>query len=426
MITTITAATALEQAALVRSGEVSAVELVESALAEIERRAELNAFVTLAAEGALAEAARVRPDDPRPLCGVPIGIKDLVAETEGMPATHGSAAFPERIPDRDSAHVARLRAAGAIVVGRTNTPELGLLPYTAPRRHGPTLNPRDPRLNPGGSSGGSAAAVAAGLVALCDGSDVGGSVRIPAACCGVVGVKPSAGRVPNGPALDGIGTLQVWTYGAIAGTVADAATALGAMAGVDSFPVSGRAAVRVALDAPLGVPVDPEPRAAAERAAALLSDLGHAVREEAPDWDDDRFTDAWNAGGTACMRDIIQMIGGVDPDRLEPESRAWLLDGPPVSREAYGEAMGRLFVYGRRILDAWPPDSVLLTPTLTCLPDPANEPVRFSAFVRVFNVTGQPAITVPVTDTTGVQIVAAPGRDDLVLSVAARLEEALR
>jgi amidase len=198
------------------------------------------------------------------------------------------------------------------------------------------------------------------------------------------------------------------------------------MAGVGEFPAAGPASVRVALDAPLGVRVDPEPRAAAERAAALLSDLGHDVREEAPEWDDDGFVDAWTAGGTACLRDVMDMIGGVDVARLEPATRAWLIDAPPVSRQACGQAIGHMFAFARRILDAWPRDSVLLTPTLTCLPDPGNEPVRFSAFARVFNVTGQPAITVPVTDTTGVQIVAAPGRDDLVLSVAARLEQALR
>jgi amidase len=424
-MTTTTIDGALEQAGRVHAGDVTAVELVEAALAEIERRAELNAFVTLAGERALTEAARVRPGDPRPLCGVPIGIKDLVAETEGIPATHGSAAYPERIPDRDSPHVARLRAAGAIVIGRTNTPELGLLPYTAPRAHGQTLNPRDPALNVGGSSGGSAAAVAAGLVALCDGSDVGGSVRIPAACCGIVGVKPSAGRVPNGALLDSAGLMQVWTYGALTRTVADAAAALGVMAG-DRFARAGRAPVRVAFDAPLGIPVDPEPRAAAERAAALLADLGHDVREEAPDWNDDAFTGAWTTAATAGIRDLMYGIGEFDPAGLEPESRAWLVDGPPVSREAYGDALGRMFVYGRRILDAWPRDGVLLTPTLTCLPLPGRDPVRYSAFVRVFNVTGQPAITVPVTETTGVQIVAAPGRDDLVLSVAAELEEALR
>jgi amidase len=436
--------TALEQAALVRSGQVSAVELVEAALAEIGR-SELGAFVTLCGERALAEAAAVEPGDPRPLAGVPIGIKDLLAPTEGVLTTHGSSAFPDWIPERDAPHVARLRAAGAIVVGKTNTPELGLRPVTEPLRFGPTRHPRHQRLSPGGSSGGSAAAVGGGLVALCDGSDFGGSIRIPAALCGVVGLKPSAGLVPNGPDIDGAGLSRVAVFGPLARTVADAAAALDVMAGADRFAAAaaagpGSVPVRVALSAPLGVPVDPEPRAAAERAAALLAGLGHDVREGTPDWDDDGFPDAWMTAATAGMREVIAMLehlhGGFDPDALEPETRAWLIGTPPIPRAALEQAGAALEAYGRRIGASWPEGGVILTPTLTRLPSESgslradvgitDDAVRFSAFVRVFSVTGQPGITVPVTDTTGVQIAAAPGRDDLVLAVAAQLEEALR
>jgi amidase len=445
MATVTNQATALEQTALVRSGEVSAVELVEAALAEIERQAELNAFVTLCGERALAEAAQVRPGDPRPLCGVPIGIKDLLAPTAGVRTTHGSAAFGDWVADYDAPHVARLREAGAILIGRTNTPELGLRPVTEPTRHGATRNPRDPRLSPGGSSGGSAAAVAAGLVAVCDGSDFGGSIRIPAACCGVVGLKPSSGLVPNGPDIDGLmGVRDIAVFGPIARTVRDAAAALDVMAGTDRFAavrVDGPVPVRVALAAPLAIPVDPEPRAAAERAAELLSGLGHDVREEAPDWDDDAFPSAWMAAGTAGMRSVIAMLERlhgrpVDPDRLEPATRGWLIDGPPVPPAALDEAVAALDGYAHRIVDPWPEDGVLVTPTLTRLPIEletlraqigiTDDATRFSAFVRVFNITGQPAITIPVGETTGVQIVAARGRDDLVLAVAAQLEEALR
>ena len=182
---------ATEQAALVRSGAVSASELVEASLAAIEASG-LNAFAAVAGERALAEAARVAPGDPRPLCGVPIGIKDLLYATEGVPVSHGSAAFGDWVADHDAPHVRGLRAAGAIVVGRTTTPELGLRPVTESDRHGVTRNPRDRALIAGGSSGGSAAAVAGGLVGLCDGSDMGGSIRIPAACCGVVGLRPTS------------------------------------------------------------------------------------------------------------------------------------------------------------------------------------------------------------------------------------------
>ena len=179
---------AVEQAACVRSGEVSARELVEASLAAVERHnPRLNAFVTLCVERALDEADAVRPGDRRPLCGVPVGIKDLLSATEGMPTTEGSRAFGDWVADHDSAHVRRLREAGAIVVGKTNSPELGLRPVTENLRFGATCNPWNPNLSAGGSSGGSAAAVAAGLVGLADGSDLGGSIRIPASCCGVVG-----------------------------------------------------------------------------------------------------------------------------------------------------------------------------------------------------------------------------------------------
>src|SRR4249919_997371 len=221
---------AVDQAALVRAGEVSARELVEAALAAIDRlNPRLNAFVALCAERALAEADAVEPGDPRPLCGVPVAIKDLLSATEGLPTTEGSAAFGDWIADHDSAHVRRLRGAGAIVVGKTNTPEVGLRPVTENARYGATRNPWDPELSPGGSSGGSAAAVASGMVALADGSDLGGSIRIPAACCGLVGLKPSLGRVSIGPDLGDVGAGTPADC-VLTRTVMDTAVALDAVA----------------------------------------------------------------------------------------------------------------------------------------------------------------------------------------------------
>jgi amidase len=432
-------------AARVRSGDVSAREAVEASLRAIERDdGEIGAFVALAGERALAEADRVRPGDPRPLCGVPVGIKDLITPTAGLPATHGSAAFGDWVADRDAPHVQRLRAAGAIVIGRTNTPELGLRPVTEPVRHGPTRNPRDLRLSAGGSSGGSAAAVAAGLVPLCDGSDAGGSIRIPAACCGVVGLKPSRGLVPFPTGFDDPAHSPI-VFGPIARTVRDAAVALDAMAGTGRFGAAagrppGRLPLRVALSGPLGVPVDDAPRTAAERAASVLAALGHEVREQAPEWDDERFPGAWATIGAWSMRRIVRQIEEahgrpLDPAALEPASRAWLVDGPPVTDAQHDEAIAALRAFTDAMLENWPEDVVLLTPTLTRLPVEAGrlrsqagvsvDGVRFSAFLRIFNVTGQPAITVPVGDTTGVQLVARPGRDDLVLALAAQLEQAL-
>jgi amidase len=434
---------AREQAALVRSGEMSARELVEASLRAIERvDGELGAFVALCPERALAEADRIRPGDQRALCGVPFGVKDLFAATEGVPTTHGSAAF-DWVADHDAPHIRGLRGAGAILIGKTNTPEMGLRPVTEPARFGPTRNPRDARLSAGGSSGGSAAAVAAGLVALCDGSDAGGSIRIPAACCGVVGLKPSRGLVPHDPELAGLAEIAV--FGAITRSVSDAAVALDAMTGADRFAAAlrspGRVPVRVALDAPLGVPVDPEPRAAAERAAGLLAGLGHDVREQRPAWDDDGFPAAWELAGAHGMRRTLETVARLngrplDPAALEPATRAWLVDAPPVPDPVFADAVGSLRAYAERVLADWPANGVLLTPTLRRLPievaalraraGVSEDAVRFSAFLRVFNVTGQPAITVPVGPTTGVQLVGPPAGDGLVLAVAAQLEAALR
>jgi amidase len=452
---------AVEQAAAVRGGEVSAQDLVEASLRETERvNPDLNAFVTLCPERALAQAATVRPGDARPLCGVPVGIKDLLSATEGVPTTEGSRAFGDWVADHDSAHVRRLRDAGAIVVGKTNTPELGLRPVTENDRFGATRNPWNRELSPGGSSGGSAAAVAAGMVALSDGSDLGGSIRIPAACCGLVGLKPSIGRVSIGP-----------DFGDVAGgmpgdcvltrTVEDTAVALDAIAGYEpgdrhrqpnplrSFLDAARTGpprlrVDVALTAPLGVPVDGEPRAAALRAAETLAALGHDVSEWVPDWDDESFVPSWSTFLTGAAQHLVRIVErlhgrSVDPERLEPATRAWLVDSEPVALLDYLEAGERLWSFARRLLTGWGEDRILVTPTLTRLPAPVaglraqpgvtEQAERFSAFARLWNVTGQPAISVPFHTTAGgipvgVQLVGPPGRDDLVIALAAQLEAA--
>jgi amidase len=453
---------AVEQAALVRSGEVSARELVEASLAAIERaNAELNAFVHVCAERALAEADAIRPGDARPLCGVPFGVKDLLSATKGLPTTEGSRAFGDWIADHDTAHVRRLRDAGAIIVGKTNTPELGIRPVTENLRFGATRNPARPDLSAGGSSGGSAAAVGSGMVALADGSDLGGSIRIPASCCGLIGLKPTTGRVSIGPdygdIAGGMPTDSVLTR-----TVLDTATALDAIAGYEpgerhaaappasTFAAAARCApkrlrVRVTLTAPLGVPVDAEPRVATLRAAEALADLGHDVCEETPDWDDDTFAQSWSTYATGTLQHLVHVLErlrgrALNPDLLEPASRAWIVESAPVQLVDYLEAAERLWAFGRRVLQGWNHDVVLLTPTLTRLPAPAgslnagagvtDDAVRFSALVRLWNVTGQPAISLPLHETTdgvpvGVQLVGAHGREDLLLSLAAELEHSV-
>jgi amidase len=424
---------------LIRSGQATAVELVEGSLRAIEaRNGEIGAFVALCGERALEEARRIRPGDPRPLAGVPFGVKDLFAATEGLPTTHGSSAFGDWIADADAPHVARLRAAGAILVGKTNTCELGLRPVTEPQRYGPARNPRHPELMAGGSSGGSAAAVAGELVPFCDGSDAGGSIRIPAACCGVVGMRPSRGLVPNSPELDAIALSFVSTFGPIARTVRDVALVLDVMAGTSHHAAlvpPGRIPVRVTFDAPLGLPVDEEPRAGVLRAARALEALGHELIEATPAWDDDGFPRAWMIAGGAGFRELVPLLERLhgqpmDPDALEPDTRAMLVDAPAIPDAVYSEALEHLRAFGGRLATDWPSHGVTITPTLTRLPAPVqagyDDAVRFSACLRVFSIGGQPAITIPAGDTVGVQIIGAPGRDDLVLAVAAQLEEALR
>jgi amidase len=450
---------AVEQAELVRSGELSSHELVQASLDQIERlNPTVNAFVAVCAERAQAEASAIAAGDPRPLCGVPIGVKDLLSATEGLPTTHGSAGFGDWVADHDTAHVRRLRDAGAIVIGKTNTPELGLRPVTENERYRATRNPWNTGLSAGGSSGGSAAATAAGMVGLADGSDLGGSIRIPASCCGLVGLKPSRGRVSIGPDYGPIG-VGTPADGVLTRTVRDTATALDVIAGYEPgdhhylpapdvpFAVAARhpperVPVSVALAAPLGVPVDAEPLAAARHAAETLAGLGHDVDERTPDWDDETFPESWGTFMTGTIQHLIRVIERLhgrpmQPGRLEPATRAWAVESTPVTLIDHLEAAERLWAFARRVIRSWPPGSVLLTPTLTRLPAEiaalrsaagvTDDGVRFSALVRIWNVTGQPAITVPLHETAdripvGIQLIGPPGRDDLVISLAAQLE----
>src|SRR4051794_21195265 len=277
---------ALDQARMVREGDCSARELMDASLDAIERlNGELNAFVHVAADAARAEADRVKAGDERPLAGVPIGVKDLLAPVAGMPMTWGTAAMKDWVPSEDGNIARRLKRAGAIILGKTNTPELGILPVTEPDANGITRNPWDPGRTPGGSSGGSGAAVASGMVAFAHGNDGGGSIRIPAASCGLVGLKPSRGRVSMQP-LWTEGGVGLPTDGVLTRTVRDTAMGLDVLAGYepgDPFILpppsarfadaaergSGRLRVGFGLEAPNGVPVDPEVQQAVRDTVAL-------------------------------------------------------------------------------------------------------------------------------------------------------------
>jgi amidase len=298
------------------------------------------------------------------------------------------------------------------------------------------------------------------MVGLADGSDLGGSIRIPAACCGVVGLKPSLGRVSIGPDFGDIAG-GIPCDGVLARTVLDAAVALDAIAGpepgdrrhappssctfADATRSESSALVRVALSAPLGVPVDHEPRAAAMRAGELLAELGHDVNEGTPAWEDESFADTWATyltGTGQHMLRVVERLHGraVQPELLEPATRAWLLEGDPIPLVDYLEAGERLWSLARTILSDWRDDEIVLTPTLTRLPAPigtvraqagvTDDAVRFSAFLRIWNVTGQPAVSIPVAVTAdgipvAVQLVGPPGDESLLLAVAAQLERTI-
>jgi amidase len=444
---------ATEQARLVRDGEVSPVELVETYLERIELLdPELGAFVTVCAEHALADA-RVKTDAPAeaPFHGVPIAFKDLDT-TAGIRTTFSSRPFAENVPDFDLAHVARTRAAGFVVLGKTNTPEFGTTAFTDSPLNGPCRTPWDLDRNAGGSSGGAAAAVAAGLVPIAQGSDGGGSIRIPASCCGLFGFKASRGRVSNAPFVPGIG---LGTAAPLARTTLDAAAYLDLVTGYewgDPFPAApperpyaeeigidpGRLRIAFTTEAPIDTEVDPACVAAAREAAELLASLGHEVVEGAPDW-----------GGEELMEDFLPVWQAIpalypiaDPTELSVLNQWYLDRALATTSPVYAGAIGRLQLRARRIVSFWAGYDLLLTPTLALPPVPLGwdtEPddpreqfdraAAFTPFTAVFNVTGQPAASLPLHWTDdglpiGVQLVGPPLGEALLFRVSSQLEAA--
>ena len=283
---------------MVRSGDVSARELTQASLDRIEATEPLNHWTLVDAEGALAAADAIEPGDERPFAGVPLALKDLFLPVKGMRLTQGSDIVPDFVPDYDSAVARRFREAGFVFMGRTQSPEFGILPVTEPRRFGACRNPWDPERTTGGSSGGSGGAVAAGAVPVGHASDGGGSIRIPAACNGLVGLKPSRGRISRAPDL---GDHMLSTDGALTRTVADAAAVLDLLAGYEpgdatwasppAAPFADLAArepgkLRIALtfDLPVESELDPQYEQAARDTAKLLEELGHHVEEVDAPW----------------------------------------------------------------------------------------------------------------------------------------------
>jgi amidase len=456
---------ATEQAELVRSGECSARDLVEESLRAIaDLNDEVNAFVTTAAERALAEADAIRPGDGRPLAGVPIAVKDLIALTGGIRTTHGMVAMGDWVPDEDSATIRKLRAAGAIVVGKTNTPELGILPVTEPDRFGPSRNPWDTSRTPGGSSGGSAAAVASGMVSLAHGNDGGGSIRIPASCCGLVGLKPTRGRVSWAPEWTE-GAIGLPTDGVLSRTVRDTAVALDLIAGYepgDSFLVPppsapfaeaaerepGTLRIGFTVESPNGAPVDPECQQAVRGAVELLEALGHEVVEANLPRDEgyvENFVKVWVGATEDELHTFERWLGEpLDRSQLEPLTAQMAEISAALSATELLGAMDYLRRLSRVALQFWVDHDVLVTPTLAKPPieigalrpaegEPPIQMLMNSAawvpFTPVFNVTGQPAISLPLHQSAGglpvgVQFVGAPAAEETLLSLAAQLERA--
>jgi amidase len=460
---------ATAQAALVRAREISPVELIDAAIARIKTvNPQLNAVIIPLFEQARAQAASTTlPEGP--FRGVPLLIKDLVCQTKGDPYHAGMRLLRERqwTADHDTYLAAKFRAAGFICVGRTNVPELGPIPTTEPLAYGPTHNPWDTTRSPGGSSGGSAAAVASGMVPVAHGNDGGGSIRIPSSACGLVGLKPSHGRTSQGPDMG-----DAWN-GAIAEhvltrSVRDTAAVLDAVAG----PMPGDPCVAPPPARPFRDEVGANPGrlriglltqatghlaevhadcvAAAQDAARLLASLGHVVEESYPPaLDDAEFQVHFGAVVTSwTARDLdfwsAQTGHTIGPHDVEPYTWALAEMGRAVSAKDYVAAAVWLQAYTRRLASWWAGGfDLLLTPTmaeppvklgeLTATPD---NPMRgflrsipFVAFTAVFNVTGQPAISLPLYWNAqglpiGAHLVAAYGREDLLIRIAAQLEQA--
>jgi amidase len=456
------------QADLVRRGELRPADLVEAAIARAERiDPHIAAIVTRQFERARAEAASpALPDGP--LRGVPYLLKDLGAYLDGDPVYSGMRALARADSRRagDAYFAAKLRAAGLISIGRASSPELGILPTTEPEGFAPTRNPWQPSRSSGGSSGGSAAAVAAGIVPAAHASDGGGSIRIPASHCGLVGLKPSRGRNSFGPAAG-----ERWAgcscEGFVSRSVRDTAALLdltsGAMPGdpyaappparpfaheVGAEP--GRLRIGWMDRAPRGEPLHPDCREAAAAAARLLESLGHRVETAYPEALDDPSVTARFvlivATGTARAIEaagerIGRTLGGDDVEAL-----TWALAEGGRARSAvdYVKAVDALHAHVRRLAAFWQQGfDLLLTPTCAAPAPPLGafraEPgnplanyaraAPFGAFTLHFNISGQPAISLPLHWNAeglpiGVQLVAASWREDLLLRVAAQLEQA--
>ena len=454
-------------ARMVAAGDVTATELLDAALARVEaKNGEINAVVMLAEGVARRNIAKGLPIGP--LHGVPFLLKDLGAEAKEFPSHNGSRLLQNTVYDQDSALYDRLAAAGLVNFGRTTSPEGGIGTATEAAVYGgPTRNPWNLNRTPGGSSGGAGAAVAAGIVPAAHGSDGGGSVRIPASCCGLFGYKATRGRLPDGP-YAGEGWAGMAIDGYLTRSVRDTALLLDVTQGPDlGAPYCAPAlegsymsalskpphALRIALcDTSLtGVPIDPECRAAVHDAAALLADMGHHVEPARPICDTNAMMDAWTiivACGTALgIRTRIERRGTPLQDgEIEGVSRGAMAYASTISGDRYLQSVGTIHRYGRQMAAFFQEYDILLTPTLAEPPavigrfnHDTEDYVRFrtgpdgvfaySPYAAAFNASGQPAASVPLCWSQdglpiGIHVAAPFGKDELLLSLCADLERA--
>lgn len=475
---------ALALAELVRRRDVTPTELLEAALS---RRDAVDPVIHAVVRLMEEDARRAASDPPAgPFSGVPFLLKDLLATFAGHPTSMGSRLLRDVVADRDSELVRRYKAAGLVTIGKTNTPEWGLLPCTEPDLWGPTRNPWDLRHTPGGSSGGSAAAVTAGIVPMAGGGDGGGSIRIPASCCGLFGLKPTRGRTPTGPDHG-----QLWrgfvVEHVLTRSVRDSAAALDAIHGPDPgapyeiVPPSGAYLEDAAIDPRplkiavttqpiLGSSVHPDCVRAVEDAVALLEAFGHEVHEREPDLDDpDEFSRAFLlmvASELGADLQDIRRVPGLRVRRRALEAPTWALAllSEAFSAREYAGALRSLKRSARRVGRFFQDYEILLSPTVATPPpaigelrpsrteelllrslgvfgsgrllkaagllgQAAEDAFAFTPWTPVFNVTGQPAMSVPLYWSSeglpiGVHFAGRFGDESTLFRLAGQLERA--
>jgi aspartyl-tRNA(Asn)/glutamyl-tRNA(Gln) amidotransferase subunit A len=449
---------AMELVRLIRAGRLSPLEVMEAALRRIDAVNPLiNAFVSLRREEAILEAKRMTESlasgaDPGPLAGIPIGVKDL-EDVKGMVTSFGSIPYKNNVAQQDSIQVARLKSAGAIVVGKTNTPEFGFTGFTKNRLHGVTRNPWNPDRTPGGSSGGSAAAVAARMVPMATGSDAGGSIRIPASYSGCFGLKPSFGRIPLGPSPF-LQMSHMWTLGPLTRTVRDSALYLDCVAGdhpsdPDSLPSLSApflraldrspGKIRIAFSPTLGYArVQKDVMKRVEEGVKCFEEMGHRVdlwKGEFPD-----VGDTWSLLMNAELYGILQQSLDRNREDLGKTLVRSLERVKGVTLREQIEAQKTRTALNRLLWDLFENYDLLLTPTMPTEAFAAGGPppseveghpiplLGAVAFTYPFNLSGHPAASVPAGFTAsglpaGLQIVGPRHREDLVMQAACAFEK---